>query len=37
MAAGITDKIWTLEDIVGLIDVRTPKPGLRKLYNKRKT
>lgn len=36
MAAGITHKLWTLEDIVALIDARAPKPGPRKAYNKRK-
>ncbi len=36
MAAGITDKLWTLEDIVALMDARAPKPGPRKAYNKRK-
>ena len=36
MAAGITDKLWTLADIVALMDARAPKPGPRKAYNKRK-
>lgn len=36
MAAGITDKLWTLADIVALMDARAPKAGPRKPYNKRK-
>jgi hypothetical protein len=36
MAADITDKLWTLEDIVALMDERAPKPGPRKPYSKRK-
>jgi hypothetical protein len=36
MAAGITDKLWTLEEIVALTDARAPQPGPRGLYNKRK-
>jgi hypothetical protein len=36
MAAGITDKLWTLVDIVVLVDERAPKRGPRKAYNKRK-
>jgi hypothetical protein len=35
MAVGITDKLWTLEDIVALMDERAPKTGPRKPYNKR--
>jgi hypothetical protein len=35
MAAGISDKLWTMEDIVALIDARAPKPGKRAPYNKR--
>ncbi len=35
MAAGITDKLMCLEDVVGLIDVAAPKPGRPKSYRKR--
>jgi hypothetical protein len=35
MAAGITDKLWTLEDIVARMDAVAPKPGRRAPYNKR--
>jgi len=34
VAAGITDTLWTLEDIVALMEARAPKPGPRKAYNK---
>jgi IS1 family transposase len=36
MQAGITDHVWSLEEIVALMDARAPKPGPRKPYNKRK-
>ncbi|HVY87984.1 MAG TPA: IS1 family transposase [Hyphomonadaceae bacterium] len=36
MAAGITDKLWTMKDIVALVDARAPKPGRRKPYDMRK-
>ena len=32
MAAGIADKLWTMEDIVELIDAATPKTGPRGPY-----
>jgi IS1 family transposase len=35
MQAGITDRVWSLEDIVALMDARAPKPGPRKPYDKR--
>ncbi len=34
MAAGITDKLWRMEDIVALMDARAPKPGPRWPYKK---
>jgi len=36
MQAGIADRVWSLEDIVALVDERAPKPGRRKPYNMRK-
>ncbi len=35
MAAGITDKLWSLEDIAERIDARQPEPAKRGLYKKR--
>ena len=35
MAAGITDSLWSLEDIVAEIDKRAPKPGRPKTYKKK--
>ena len=35
MEAGLTDRVWTFEDIVGLIDANAPKPGPRGPYKKR--
>lgn len=34
MAAGLTDRLWTTEDIVGLMDEVAPKPGRPKTYKK---
>ena len=35
MAAGITDRLWSLEDIVAKIDAMAPAPKLRGPYKKR--
>jgi hypothetical protein len=35
MAAGITDKLWSVEDIVALVEASQPKPGKRGTYRKR--
>lgn len=35
MAAGVIDHLWSMEDVVGLIDARAPKPGRRGPYKKR--
>lgn len=36
MAAGISNTLWSMEDIVKLIDEAAPKPGPRGPYKKRK-
>ncbi|HEX3888596.1 MAG TPA: IS1 family transposase [Phenylobacterium sp.] len=35
MAAGITDKLWSLEDIAERIEAKRPQPGKRGPYKKR--
>jgi hypothetical protein len=35
MAAGLTDKLMTFEDIVELMDAVAPKPGRPKTHKKR--
>ena len=35
MAAGVTEKLWEMKDIVDLIDAAGPKPGPRGPYKKR--
>ena len=35
MAAGIADKLWSVEDIVALVEASEPKPGKRGPYKKR--
>lgn len=35
MSAGLTDRVWDMEDIVTLMDAAAPKPGRPKIYKKR--
>jgi len=35
MAAGVTGKLWSMEDVVALMDAVAPKPGRRGPYKKR--
>jgi hypothetical protein len=35
LAAGITDKLWSVEDIVAVVEASEPKPGKRGPYKKR--
>jgi hypothetical protein len=35
MAAGVTDKLWSMEEIAEMIDATLPKPGRRGSYRKR--
>ncbi|NJO36475.1 MAG: DDE-type integrase/transposase/recombinase [Rhizobiales bacterium] len=35
MAAGLTDRLWSMEDVVALVDAAAPKPGKRGPYKKR--
>jgi len=37
MAAGVSNQLWSMEDIVKLIDDAAPKPGRPKTYKKRET
>ena len=34
MAAGVTDKLWSVDDIASLVDAAAPKPGPRSPYKK---
>jgi hypothetical protein len=35
MAAGLVDHVWSLEEIVMMVDNYLPKPAKRGLYNKK--
>lgn len=35
MAAGVTDRLWDVDDIVAIMDEMAPKPGRPKTYRKR--
>jgi hypothetical protein len=35
MAASITDRVWSVEEIVAMMDEAAPKPGRPKTYRKR--
>jgi hypothetical protein len=35
MAAGVSDRLWTLEDVIARMDADAPKPGPRGPYKKR--
>jgi IS1 family transposase len=37
MAAGVTDRLWTMEDVVVLIDARAAKPSRPATYRKRES
>lgn len=37
MAAGLSETVWNMEDLVRFMDERTPKPVPRRPYKKRHT
>ena len=34
MAAGVSDRLWDMHDIVALVEAAEPKPGKRGIYKK---
>lgn len=36
MAAGVTDRLWSVKDIAELVEAAAPKPGRPKVYKKRR-
>ncbi len=34
MEAGLSDRVWGIEDILAIMDERAPKPGRPKAYKK---
>lgn len=35
MAAGVSDRLWSMEDVAALVDAAAPKPGKRGPYKRR--
>jgi hypothetical protein len=36
MAAGVTDRLWSIDDIAEIVEAAAPKPGRPKSYKKRR-